>query len=105
MKEDDWKWYGVIEILHNLDDAEDRLWLADKIVESFKRRDLYKLYLKTKHWKDMTAEKRLAEDWKCNECGSKGWISHHVNYDSLQHEKMCDLKLLCDKCHKKVHGK
>ena len=70
----------------------------------------YQEYLKTKHWRKVkymffTTVKPEA----CNDCGKKfvnrkEFNVHHKTYDSIGHELMEDLELLCRGCHELKHG-
>ena len=71
----------------------------------------YNEYLKTNHWKSRKFKKLWQVNGQCQECGDKtGLQVHHVRYKDnngnsvLYRERMRDLIVLCDTCHKKIHG-
>lgn len=43
----------------------------------------------------------------CEECGYQPYKPclqvHHLTYERVGHERLEDLKLLCPRCHKKMH--
>lgn len=63
----------------------------------------YRKYLQSDWWKQRRNE--IVEQRKvCEICGSsKNLEVHHLTYENIGHEKDEDLKLLCCKCHRKVH--
>ena len=65
----------------------------------------YKDYLKSDHWKN--TRDRVAEYWghRCAVCNSPDNVQvHHRTYEHIGQERMQDLILLCDDCHRKFHG-
>ena len=70
----------------------------------------YKNYLKTEHWKEIRL-KFKSKTWnRCYICRNKDDILdvHHKRYQRggksiLFEEKHTDLRLLCRKCHTKIH--
>jgi 5-methylcytosine-specific restriction endonuclease McrA len=69
------------------------------------------IYLRSWHWQVVRWKKRTqAIFWhgvvKCEKCGSRKRIQvHHINYRSLGKEKMSDLQLICNLCHRKGSGR
>jgi len=66
----------------------------------------YADYLLTPHWQRVRqAALRLAHS-TCAACGHRHHLQiHHLHYNSLWHEHWWDVKVLCDWCHAKEHGK
>jgi 5-methylcytosine-specific restriction endonuclease McrA len=65
----------------------------------------YKKYLKSASWRLKKQELFNIVGRNCEKCGSKKNIEvHHLHYKNIFKEKIEDLKVLCDKCHKKEHG-
>ena len=63
----------------------------------------YKEYINSKEWKEKSCNLRLLAK-SCYCCGSSNNLAvHHTNYFNLGNENDFDLKVLCGKCHKKVH--
>ena len=67
----------------------------------------YNQYLQTRHWKD--TRKRFYKSklckHKCSSCGSTYKLNlHHKTYKRIGKERLSDLCLLCEECHKKVHN-
>jgi 5-methylcytosine-specific restriction endonuclease McrA len=67
----------------------------------------YKEYLQSDNWKKLTARKRKSAKNKCQLCndGEKTLHVHHRTYENLYKEKLADLIVLCEKCHRKFHDK
>ena len=62
-------------------------------------------YLKTSHWQTM---RRLALEHygsTCVLCNQTPVQVHHRTYDRRGRERLDDLIVLCDKCHREHHGK
>jgi hypothetical protein len=65
----------------------------------------YNVYLKTEHWKIVRKIKHVIEGHKCQICSGKSDLRvHHNNYKNLWCERLNDLVVLCDDCHKRHHG-
>lgn len=64
----------------------------------------YLIYLKSPAWKIKKQQVFLERGRTCEICMSNRNIQiHHKTYDNLYNEDLEDLKILCDKCHKKEH--
>lgn len=64
----------------------------------------YAAYLKSKHWQRVRKHAHEFYGRKCCRCGSKNILEvNHRHYNSLGHEKMKDVKLLCNRCHRNHH--
>jgi len=65
----------------------------------------YDDYLLTQHWRLLRLQIYELREHKCEKC--KQIISvfhvHHITYARIGHERKSDLKLLCYKCHEKLH--
>lgn len=65
----------------------------------------YADYLASEHWQavrrryfaSMSTAKRCA-------CGKRGRALHHLTYVRLGSERLSDLVLICDDCHREAHG-
>jgi 5-methylcytosine-specific restriction endonuclease McrA len=70
-------------------------------------KEKYLEYLRSDKWKKIAAKKRKGSKNKCQLCGNGKSILHvhHVNYDHVYKERLSDLIVLCEKCHKKFHSK
>lgn len=69
-----------------------------------KRKEWYRNYLKSEHWKKRRARTLKQYGYKCAICGSREHLEvHHLTYKNIYHEKDEDLKCLCRGCHKKQH--
>lgn len=70
----------------------------------------YKEYLKSKHWIKFRKDflkwyVGLNGKLFCEFCKSEKKLNvHHRSYRSLGHEKKCEMVLLCEDCHYKVHN-
>lgn len=75
----------------------------------------YGEYLQTPHWKRVRAAMILINrarcQGKCYSMGEGAWFSehlihvHHVSYKHRGNERYADLRLLCDRCHREIHGR
>jgi 5-methylcytosine-specific restriction endonuclease McrA len=84
--------------------------LYRKTIKHFAWKYWYKnFYLQSPHWQTTRWLKRtqvLLEKGsvQCEDCGNKKNLQvHHETYERLGAERLADLKLLCDGCHKKRH--
>lgn len=67
------------------------------------RKEEYKVYLLSEHWKSKRNEILSARGCKCEKCGEWGNEIHHLNYNNLWGEKPEDLQVLCGDCHEATH--
>lgn len=81
-------------------------------IKRINRRWWYRnIYLHSWHWKITRWAKRMQVRVMrgmvmCEKCRSTKRLQvHHKTYERLGHEKMSDLKLLCNSCHGKEHNK
>ncbi len=81
-------------------------WKLVTIPENFindKRRYYREIYLKSDHWKELRSRK-LQQVKCCERCGRTWFLDvHHLRYRNLYDVELCDLQVLCRRCHKKVH--
>lgn len=57
------------------------------------------------YWQNVRHRKFEAAGWKCEHCGRDGTgtlDAHHLHYDTLGFEELCDLEALCRGCHKRA---
>ena len=67
----------------------------------------YAKYLQSKRWKAVSKQVMDKYGYKCVDCGSVIKLNvHHLTYKHIGKEEdhLDDLTLLCNKCHKQVHG-
>ena len=66
----------------------------------------YRDYLRTAHWQKKREEALHYFGYRCCVCGIENvkLNVHHEHYDDLWKEKLIDLRVLCNDCHKKQHG-
>lgn len=70
------------------------------------RKELYRRYLRTPHWRKKRYEAMKRDGFKCCKCWSREKITvHHLTYANLGNEQPADLKTLCDPCHSQMHGR
>ncbi len=70
----------------------------------------YSRYLNTKYWKEFREKAIEYYGGKCSWCGASGegvvLQVHHIRYEKNRFdEKLENVILLCDSCHRKAHGK
>jgi 5-methylcytosine-specific restriction endonuclease McrA len=70
----------------------------------------YYEYLKTKEWKEKSAQAKYRAGLTCELCGrhqnelvDSELEAHHVSYVRLGYEEPEDLVVLCRDCHRKIH--
>lgn len=65
----------------------------------------YEDYLASPHWKEVKTQRLALAGYCCDVCGDDEiqLQVHHKNYETLGHETMDDLAVLCPYCHKDVH--
>lgn len=70
-------------------------------------KEKYLDYLKSDKWKEIATRKRRKAGHKCQLCNNSNSVLHvhHTNYDHIYKERLQDLIVLCENCHKKFHGK
>ena len=65
----------------------------------------YNDYLMTRHWQLFRGEALKFYNNRCVVCGSTEKLCvHHNNYDNRGRETFNDVIVVCDSCHKKIHG-
>lgn len=63
----------------------------------------YKTYLQSAEWQKKRNERLKIDDYKCQKCGRPFDLQvHHLTYDRIGHEDMCDLITLCKHCHARI---
>jgi len=64
-------------------------------------------YYKTFHWLSFRDKVLKAKGRKCSMCGATRRIMnvHHLHYKTVGNESMDDVRVLCEQCHAKVHGR
>lgn len=64
------------------------------------RREAYRNYIKSNEWREKSKAVRGVYT-KCWECGStKNLQVHHNNYENIGKERLEDLSVVCEECHK-----
>lgn len=66
----------------------------------------YEDYLRTDEWKAMRRRIIVRAEFRCEWCGKhdQKWNVHHLTYERRGFERLEDLALLCEPCHKTHHG-
>lgn len=63
----------------------------------------YAEYLASPHWRDVKRRYRASNRPQRCVCGAAGSQLHHLTYQRLGAERLTDLELLCEVCHRRVH--
>lgn len=64
----------------------------------------YHKYLKSKTWAKKRKRVLKRDNNKCFICArNKNLHVHHLTYDRVYQERLCDLVTLCDECHINIH--
>ena len=80
--------------------------LNKKSEDRFDLKSKHRKYINSKEWKIKRKQKLEEYGYHCDICGSEENLHvHHLHYDNFEHEEMCDLQVLCRKCHSKIHDK
>ena len=68
-------------------------------------KDNYREYLRSDHWKQVRNQQLEKYDNRCAVCGSRDNLHvHHIDYSNLGREGNPDLIVLCESCHRTIHG-
>lgn len=79
--------------------------LYTQLIKKFNNMD-YVDYLNTEHWKHFREQVFIFYNRECQVCKSKAGLNvHHKTYENRGRETFNDIILLCNECHKKIHGK
>lgn len=65
------------------------------------RKEWYRMYLRTEHWKAASSKKKL-HDKMCQNCGEKARLEVHHKVYKYWEEQEEDLVTLCRECHGKI---
>lgn len=70
------------------------------------RKEEYKVYLESPHWKALRGEALVRDGRKCTRCGSTVILQvHHMIYRTrFEDSLLSDLITLCKECHQAEHG-
>ena len=62
----------------------------------------YQQYLQSEQWRRKRAKKLRQARYKCQYCDKTGVSlqAHHLTYERLYRERMSDLAIACEDCHK-----
>jgi hypothetical protein len=71
-----------------------------------KQFDDYYEYINSDDWKRKTEVWKSIVNYKCEICGKNNIIlqAHHKSYENFKHETKKDILIVCENCHKKIHG-
>lgn len=87
-----------------------RTKLTHKIERIYKKRSYqqdYAFYLKSKRWNDIKSTAISSMQCECEFCKAKPVQVHHIFYPNKRnygYEGIASLIVVCDKCHKVLHG-
>lgn len=69
------------------------------------RKEWYRSYLRSSHWRAVRLQAVQRAGHRCEECGVRGRLEvHHLTYERLGRERDTDIAALCPACHRKEHG-
>lgn len=68
--------------------------------------DAYSAYLESKYWKAFRLKAIHKAEGRCERCGGipDALHVHHKHYHSLGRESLGDVMVVCEVCHKIIHG-
>lgn len=65
----------------------------------------YDEYMASDRWQVKRQDALELAGWKCEKCGHKERLHvHHLTYDRFGHERLSDLRVLCESCHDRDHA-
>lgn len=65
----------------------------------------YSAYLRSDSWRDLRRKVAERSRGLCELCGSSGHHVHHIRYPkNLADDRLANLLMVCETCHKKLHG-
>lgn len=105
------RWNGSNEAQRQSDQAWNDFKLNQakkrKAEKALARRRQYEDYINSRAWQENRRQAFRHYGRKCQQCGRSDLVLnvHHLTYQRFGHEKMRDLKILCDDCHKVLHGR
>ena len=68
------------------------------------KNNVFPSYFSTSLWKRLKVLKLESTGFKCQICNSKKQLqAHHNTYERFGREKLEDLVILCDSCHRLFH--
>ena len=66
--------------------------------------ELQEAYYKTEHWRKVSRERKLLDNWACRQCFTDRKLeTHHWRYRLFKEDVREDLITLCVECHAFVH--
>lgn len=100
------------EGLRERPEAIDELPDHEPIDERDSYRD-YQSYIRSREWETKAMRAKSRAGWMCQGCGlrydpadrSTILHVHHLHYRTLYKERWQDVKVLCQDCHKRAHGR
>jgi hypothetical protein len=73
-----------------------------------RRRDRYRAALKSRHWRRLRVSAYRRSCGRCEGCRKRAFLSvlqlHHLTYEHVGKERLKEVRLLCDACHRRQHG-
>ncbi len=74
--------------------------------ESLTQEQQYAEYIASPAWRRLRQAALEAAGSQCQQCGVSKWSAtlevHHLTYERFKHERLSDLVVLCESCHKKA---
>jgi hypothetical protein len=71
-------------------------------------RDRYRAVLRSRRWRNLRRRAYKRSRGRCEHCRKRHFLGalqlHHKTYVRLGKERMRDVELLCDQCHRDRHG-
>lgn len=79
--------------------------LIDVLLDAARRWSYRRLYLRSRHWREVRQNAIRLSFHKCQDCGKTGPLDvHHRSYAHLGDERRSDLVVLCRYCHAERHA-
>ena len=68
-----------------------------------KKKIIYRSYIKSSQWRYKSKKFQQIKKYKCEICGKRSQVVHHLHYKTLGKEKLKDIQVLCHGCHASLH--
>ena len=77
--------------------------------EALTQEQQYAEYMHSPQWRQLRWQALEAAGHRCQECGLSKWSVtlevHHITYERFEHERLSDLIVLCEVCHRDADEK
>lgn len=72
--------------------------------QSLSNRENSAAYRASRHFKQLRRQLAFRSEGKCERCGYRFEIAHHLTYARYGNERITDMQAVCRACHAFLHG-